>query len=386
MDIFKKENLESLIVELNNLSCRESRARQMSFFNELKSVSQSIRQDYNIIKIPKKVGERTIFIPNYQLKKIQKIVHRQILRKIYKEWNTNIYGLHTGSNVMHTNEHKDSRYIFQFDIKDAFPSININILKKVLLEKFSKELKCYKLYIDRYKDHLNELEKIKKSEDFSFLDWEKDCLEYAWTDVKYSPFYQIFEIPENLDVKKSAEELADIVIDLTTYKGILPQGTSTASFLFYIYLERYLSRRGRIISKWHHIFYKDGNQNCKISCYIDGFVISSDKPISPEIRKKILQSVKEDMGFEINKSKTRYQDCRNGAIMITGLVVDGTGKVRLSQKTIKKWRGIIHNAEVTRDPELIKRVEGFMAYIQFVYGKNIPAQIAKPYIKLQNPP
>lgn len=360
----------------------------MILFNELKSVSQSIRQNYNIIKIPKKEGKRTIFIPDYQLKIIQKIIHRQILRKIYKEWNANIYGLHTGSNMMHACEHSNSRYIFQFDIKDAFPSININILKKVLLEKFSKELKCYKLYIDRYKDHSDELEKMEKIGDFSFLDWERDCLESAWKDIKYSPFYQILGMPEDLDAKKTAKELADLIINLTTYNEILPQGTPTAPFLFYIYLERYLSRRGGIISKWWNIFHRGEDQNCKISCYIDGFVISSDKPISPEIREEILQSVKEDMGFEINRSKTRYQDCRNGAVMITGLVVDGTGRVRLSQKTIKKWRGIIYRAAITGDSELIKRVEGFMAYVQSVYGKNIPAQIAKPYsiLQEQNPP
>ena len=358
----------------------------MTLFDKLKLVPESVAQNYKVVGIPKKEGTRIIFIPNDQLKKIQQIILKQIFRKTYKSWYSKIHGLYTGSNVMHACEHKDSRYVFQFDIKDAFPSVNVESLRKILFEKFARELEWFRPYVDNYNYYFADSEAMKNSEDILWEEY-KECtneeLRLAWKDVKYSSYYHIIGRPENLDVEKTARELADLVIRLTTYRGILPQGTSTAPFLFYIYLSYFLFGR-ELNSEWSWMILRE---KCKLSCYVDGFVISSDEPISPEFRKKILEGI-EDMGLEINKSKTRYQDCRNGAVMITGIVVDGTGKVRLSKKTIKKWRGTIHRAMVTRDPELIKRVEGFMAYIQSVYGKNIPAQIAKPYLKLQeqNPP
>ena len=100
-------------------------------------------------------------------------------------------------------------------------------------------------------------------------------------------------------------------------------------------------------------------------------------------RKKILATVEECLGLEVNDSKNRYNDCRNGAVNITGISVDGTGKVRLSQKTIEKWRGVIYRAMISMDEKQIKTVHGIITYVIAVYGKDsIPSQLAKPYKRL----
>ena len=128
--------------------------------------------------------------------------------------------------------------------------------------------------------------------------------------------------------------------------------------------------------EWKRLLYSQG---FRVSCYVDGFVVSSHKPISLEIREKALEIFTEKSGFEINESKTRYQDCRHGAVMIAGLIVDGTGEIRLPQKTVRKWRGKIYQAAASKDPELIRQAKGLMGYSKFVYGKNIPGQLTRPY-------
>lgn len=334
-------------------------------------------------EIPKKVGHRTIFIPSPELMRIQKRILR-FLKKVWASWHADYCGLHHGSYADHARRHADYRWIFQFDIKDAFPSVNIELLRQFIFEELVEKIGFYKWAVERYQRELKQAERIKKehaNDDF-WIRWVKESVNEAKKDVVYSPFYRIFGEKEMIAAAE-AQKLADLIIDLTTLDDILPQGTPTAPFLFYVYLVKNHS-----INKIFNSLMPFDHWPYRVSCYVDGFVISSPRPIPSQVKEEVLKAI-EGLGLKINKNKTRERDCRHSAAMITGLAVDGTGKARLSKKTVRKWRGVIHRAACETDTKqkekLIKRIKGFVSSLKPIYGDKIPPQIAKPLSKLYNP-
>jgi len=270
-----------------------------------------LANDYKEIKIPKRNGEtRIIHIPNPELKKFQKKILRFLKRFFCDDFS---FGLNCRSCYQHAEFHCDSRFVFQFDLKNAFHSVSLNLLKKIVSERL-------------------------------------DCYPKALPQRKY---------------------LADWIIKLTTYKGILPQGTPTSPLLFSIVLNRlWLEIAGLCLPDW------------KVSCYVDGFVISGKKPLPEKKKEEIFSAVKR-FGFQANPEKTREIDCRQGAPLICGLRVDGMKKrVILPKKIIRKWRGLIYlSANNPFDWKLKNKVEGFIGSIEHIYGREPPKQLIKP-IKL----
>ncbi|MBU0546801.1 MAG: reverse transcriptase family protein [Patescibacteria group bacterium] len=324
---------KKLIAKIQKVSAL-TKTRPESFWEKLEK-ALPLRKDYREAKIPKRSGGyRTIYMPSPELKKVQK----NILRYLQEIWQVHygpVHGLSPGGScVKHARIHSASRWIFQFDIKNAFPSTNIITLRKLLS--------------------------------------------------------QIIPVEVNLgeNATKIAYTRAELIIKLTTFQEGLPQGAPTSPFLFYIVLT---SRKiipattgGEI--RLTGLFYKLWSacpRGYKISCYVDGFVISGPKPISPKTQEKIFKTIRKE-SFEINQKKTRIQDCRHGTVMICGLAVDGKGRISLPKKTIRKWRGIIGKARF--DPEnleLRQKIEGFVASLKPIYEKGTPPQITKPYNRYQ---
>lgn len=172
---------------------------------------------------------------------------------------------------------------------------------------------------------------------------------------------------------EKTEEFICLIAELTTYKEMLPQGAPTSPFLFHLVIEE-----SGLTTKLFH-----AAQPMKISCYVDGFVISGSHPPSAKTKEAIFKCV-ENAGFEANFKKTRQFDCRQGAPLIVGLRVNGTEKkVSLPKKTIRKWRGIIYRAAITTDPcektDLFLKIRGLIASLKPIYPEKLPPQIAKPY-------
>ena len=289
----------------------------------------SLIRDYQEIRIPKKKGGyRTISIPPEKLKKTQREILR-FLRRMFGTWHLQIHGLYRGSYVEHAKIHSQSRFIFQFDIKDAFPSVNVFKLKQVLRR------------------------------------------EILWENI--------------VNNENEAEELAFLLINLTTFNETLPQGAPTSPFLFYIYIMEM-----DLIGQLYRCC--PLGQRMEISCYVDGLVVSGQKPIPPDIRERMIKTVEKE-GLMVNEKKIWHKDCRNGNIMITGLSIDGKGRISLPKKKIRKWRGIIHRAALETDPcaktDLGLKIEGFIASLKPIYGEKLPPQIEKPYQTFKakiNPP
>jgi hypothetical protein len=285
---------------------------------------------YTETKIPKRRGGfRTLLIPSPELKRIQRKILR-FLKEIFPVEYENIYGLLSGSYIEHAKCHSDSCWIFSFDLKDAFPSVDISKLRKIIYERI------------RF---------------ISFIE-EK------------SPLHLLTE-PE-------IWELSNLLIQLTTFNQTLPQGAPTSPFLFYLAITQ-----SGLLEKVEKLL----PQKWKISCYIDGFVISGPKPLNLETKEKIFKTI-EEFGFRINQKKIYQFDCRQGAPLICGIRVDGKGRISLPKKKIKKWRGIIHRAILETDPFTIEyltgKVEGFISSIRPIYGENLPPQIEKPYQLFQS--
>lgn len=171
---------------------------------------------------------------------------------------------------------------------------------------------------------------------------------------------------------EKTEEFICLITELTTYNETLPQGAPTSPLLFFLVIEE-----SRLITKLFYVV-----QPMKISCYVDGFVVSGPHLPDARMREKIFKCL-EESGFEANFKRTRQFDCRQGAPLVVGLRINGLEKrVSLPKKTIRKWRGIIYRAATTTDPcektDLALRIEGFMASLRPIY-KFPPAQLLKPY-------
>ncbi len=295
-------------------------------------------------------GHRTIYQPkDVNLKKIQRRIHRWMKKKFFK----NIKGMYgfglgpeTGS-YAYARNNKDWRWFFSFDIKDAFPSVGVNRLQRIIGKLCHNEFGFY-----RYPD-------------------------------------------------ENATKLAELIIDITTVadstgKLIIPQGAPTSSFLFWLFLvERPYSKEASIMELLYQETKKrmgeifPGNSiefNWRLSCYVDNFLVGSFDQI-PDILQRNLIDIFKKFNLEIHK--IRYQDIRCGSPRLCGWHIREDGRKKsiiMPPKKMKKWRGIIHQLSCNSgDPELRRRVKGFLDSIRPVYGKNLPRQLAIPLDKLKQP-
>ena len=197
-----------------------------------------------------------------------------------------------------------------------------------------------------------------------------------------------------------AQNVTELIIELTNFQGFLPQGTPTAPFLFYLVLVEN-GILGELKSICPLFFESQDRYGFRISAYIDNFVISAQKPIPLENQRTMLKAVGK-LGFRVNPRKTKHQGIRHGAPLITGLRItsnNGESKVVLSKRKVRRWRGLIHRAIF--EPELRPKVKGLVASLKPIYGSKdmidwdyftahgnfpqepiLPLQLEKPYQNL----
>ncbi len=345
----------------------------------------SLTNDYKVIRVPKKSGGcRTLYIPPEPLKKVQRKILKCLFRKIWRKYRVGLYGIYKGTSyVMHAQEHKEAKWIFQFDLKDAFSSVEVGGLKKILKRLLKKEIETFQCSISRYRNVLRDFKEAKEVNDEWKIEYYSKELEESKKVILSSVFggtalEQLMVKKEKTNYEEIAQELVDLIIKLTTFRGILPQGTPTAPFLFYISLAE-SSLFNRIKSLFPIIIPESQDRyRFRVSAYIDNFVISAQKPIPPKKQEELFKIIRR-FGFEVNLRKTRQQGVRFGAPLITGLRITN-GRAVLPKRKIRQWRGLIHRAIF--EPDLRPKVEGFIASLKPIYGTRLPSQLEKPYQKL----
>jgi retron-type reverse transcriptase len=100
--------------------------------NQLKFLAHSI--DDNVKFGPKVIKGKTrlICVPSYKLKKVQRLINKQILQKF--QLPKSLYGSVTGkSPKANADVHKGKPFVYGLDIKDFYPSIHFSRVQKLFL-------------------------------------------------------------------------------------------------------------------------------------------------------------------------------------------------------------------------------------------------------------
>jgi hypothetical protein len=100
-------------------------------YGVVKGLLDSGEHAYRVYKIPKKSGStRQIEAPNFKLKAIQSWILRNIL-DLFKPHQCSTAFRPSISILENANRHRQNRYAFVVDIKNFFPSVGMNRVKKV---------------------------------------------------------------------------------------------------------------------------------------------------------------------------------------------------------------------------------------------------------------
>ena len=233
-------------------------------------VSSITKKDYMQFKIPKKDGFRTItFLPeSSSLYSLQKMFNKFYLMKFNFPVCTK--GFVKGENyISYLEPHVGAKYFLRMDIKDFFPSITGDTLK----EAFS---------------HL-----------ISF------------------------------DSENDEEEILQLISDICTYNGTLPQGVCTSPMISNIIMA-YIDQR---ITKYCQILDIDYTR------YADDMLFSSNI-FQFDLKKWFIRKIKfilSDMNLKINYDKLKFGE---NEISLNGYVVSETG-IRLSRGRLMDIKKII---------------------------------------------
>lgn len=142
-----------------------------------------------------------------------------------------------------------------------------------------------------------------------------------FTSIKYNQVKKVFlEIGYN-------SEVSDALAKLTTYKGFLPQGSSTSPYLSNLVCK----------SLDKNLNYYVSINNINYTRYADDMTFSGSEKIKESINQ--IEKIIAAEGFRINKKKTRVISS-NKRQEVTGLVVND--KININRKFIKQLRTEIY--------------------------------------------
>ena len=171
-------------------------------------------------------------------------------------------------------------------------------------------------------------------------------------------------------------EVVEILVELTTHNGGLPQGGPCSGYLLNvacITLDKSIYR----------LLQTHGTQyiQYRYTRYADDITISANAPISDMLKSEIQKAILNN-GYQINPKKIHYAERKKGQrLEVTGLIIE-KNKVRIPASRLDNFRANIHQASLmnTADltPEKKLEVQSIIAFAKMVYGK-VPHRLWGPY-------
>jgi len=361
--------------------------------------------EYKTHYLPKKSGgRRRIDEPPEIVKDIQK----RILNIYFRNWSERgwldkaITGFVRGQSIK-TNAlfHWDMnlRYTWRLDFKNAFPSLTYNVIRQTLSHYIQQELNSYHAVQIARQNGKVVIEAFSPLYSTRKTAWFRNLL----NDYKNNDGTKEF-------VDYLVEGLVDFLTHLVTYQKKIPQGAPTSPFLLNLVVSY-----SQIMKKIREYLQSEGIK-ARVSIYADDITISSSERIKFPVIQKVIGIIEASHIFKISREKTLSFDITKKAPLITGLklvkvtpvnqvmknvwlrrlptahknniAMNTVGKplrpfiiISLGKKNTKKIRAIIHLATKRPTEKLNKKVSGYIAYLNDIYGGDLPRQISTPYKK-----
>lgn len=229
---------------------------------KLDAIIDNIKGHYKSRIIVKNKKKRRIDMPDSDLKKIQRLINKRLLQKIYLP--DTIQGSKKKGSIKKNAElHVGQKIIGNLDIKDFFPSVNRKRIKSVFIE-----IGCSSI-------------------------------------------------------------VSDMLVKLTTWREVLPQGVPTSSSIANLILLN-MDKRFKNLCEIHGLRY---------SFYVDDITVSGNQRV--EKLKNLFCKIIGQEGFDVNPGKIKFRN-RTERQLVTNLVIN-SGKPNVSKEYRRNLRAVINN-------------------------------------------
>lgn len=288
---------------------------------------------YNRFTIPKKSGgERKISSPKGQLRLAQKWIADTLLSKVPLHASAVAYrkGMSIADNAL---QHKDSALVIRMDLKDFFPSIQIQRVRGVF-----KQL--------------------------------------GYNDALSTIFASVCTDAERIQV-----QVGDKKKHVALGTKVIPQGTCTSPSLTNILCRKLDKRMCNFAQKRGMVYTR----------YADDLVFSS-KTDDLNIKSFIswVRKIIKDEGFVLNEQKTHVMRSHQRQT-VTGIVVNSDHQIRISRKDIRQFRAFVHRLHKIGEDAMMRELgkmpysylKGYWSFINMVNKEQ--AQQMKLYIEKLHP-
>ncbi len=301
----------------------------------------------------------------------------------------NIHGMlkkHSVRTAAQAHCYANSQFVLKVDLKDAFPSVKMKPLKKVLYQCIFDDCKAaFVTYQRKYSDQKHKANK-------------NNFIRYSFFPGYRFPEFRSFirdEAKKVIQFEDSAVipiigYFTDYLCRVCCFKGLLPQGAPTSGFLLNMVIsETDLLYKIRMI-----------NDVDRVSIYVDDLIISTKKKPDPHFICSIIDLISETNVFVYNPKKVRVYDLRKGSAFVLGMkivnraanasdmerlmndeqprgLIKALKKKRpwkvthltLSRKKQKQYRAFLHkmNKGIGTSEEM-KQAVGCIGHIVSVYG------------------
>lgn len=244
-------------------------------------------------------------------------VHKQVVRYFVDD---RMHGSIPGrSTTTAATEHLaiDGCFVTKLDLKDAFPSVKVHVLKKYLRALFYDECKAYYrayavrvTYDERYEHHV-----------VTIHDYPRYPL---FPTVQCSAFRKLIRdaVTAGIPLGKSTVPkiincLVDQIVQLVTYEGATPQGAPTSGFLLNLVLSH--SKALEKLFGVHEAYLEMKHPTERASIFVDDLIVRSIKRPTKEMINQLIVGIESTGIFKHHPKKIRVYDLRKGSVPILGM-------------------------------------------------------------------